>query len=51
MWSAILRIIARYGKRAYNWVIANRSRIMRWIRDGLALDVIIARIKQVLGIK
>ena len=33
-----------------NWVNNNRTRIMEWVRDGLALDAIIARIKQILGI-
>ncbi|WP_282005788.1 aureocin A53 family class IId bacteriocin [Propioniciclava sinopodophylli] len=46
----LLRLGVKYGTRFVNWVNANRSRIMGWVRDGLALDAIIARIKQILGI-
>lgn len=46
----LLRLGVKYGTRFVNWVNANRSRIMGWVRDGLALDAIIAPIKQILGI-
>ena len=47
----VVRLAARYGKRVVDWVTRNRDRIFQWIRDGLALDAIIARVKQILGIK
>ncbi|RRD47334.1 aureocin A53 family class IId bacteriocin [Tessaracoccus sp. OH4464_COT-324] len=51
IFAQVLRVIARYGANAVKWVYANRVRVMGWIRDGLAVDAIVSRIKQALGIK
>ena len=53
MWSIFLRIvalIAKYGKRAVDWCWANRNRIYDWIRNGMAVDWIINRILEILGL-
>lgn len=54
MWSIFLRIvalIAKYGKRAVDWCWANRNRIYDWIRNGMAVDWIINRILEILGLR
>lgn len=47
----ILQLIAKYGKRAIDWCWANKDRILNWIRNGMALDWIINKIKEILGIR
>ena len=46
----IVGILANYGKRAVDWAWRNKDLILNWIRDGLAIDAIISRIRQLLGI-
>lgn len=48
---SILQLIAKYGKRAIDWCWANKDRILNWIRNGMAIDWIINKIKEILGIR
>lgn len=53
MFAILLRVAqaaARYGQRVVDWVWANSSRIYQWIRDGLAVDAIINRVLEILGL-
>lgn len=47
----ILALIAKYGKKVIDWCWANKDTILKWVRDGMAIDWIIAKIKQIFGIK
>lgn len=46
----VVQIIARYGRRAVDWCYRNRSRIMTWLRNGVTIDTVIRRIREVLGL-
>jgi hypothetical protein len=53
MWSTfyrILKIIAKYGKRAVDWCWANRQRIFDWIARGYTVDQIVQFILRALGL-
>jgi len=39
------KVVARLVGKALTWAWANKSTIMAWIRNGLALDTIIQRIR------
>ncbi len=47
----LLQLLAKYGKRAVDWAWANKDLIFKWIGQGAAIDWIINKIKQILGIK
>jgi hypothetical protein len=47
----ILQLVAKYGSRAINWVNANKDRILNWINAGQAVDWIVQKVKDALGIK
>ncbi|MDX6154475.1 aureocin A53 family class IId bacteriocin [Marinococcus sp. PL1-022] len=46
---AVLRAAATAGKAVYNFVKNNIGRVRRWVADGLAVDAIIQRIKEIVG--
>ncbi|MFZ7088106.1 aureocin A53 family class IId bacteriocin [Curtobacterium sp. RRHDQ10] len=47
----IIQIITQFGQRAINWVYANRDQILNWINAGQAIDWIVRKVKDALGIK
>lgn len=47
---AVLEAARRYGTPVVNWVRNNSGRVYQWIRDGLAVDAIIQRILEILGL-
>jgi hypothetical protein len=47
----ILAALAKYGKKVIDWCWANKDRIFKWIGQGAAVDWIINKIKELLGVK
>ncbi len=47
----ILAALAKYGKKVVDWCWANKDRIFKWIGQGAAIDWIINKIKDLLGLK
>ncbi len=51
VFARILQLLAKYGARAVEWAKAHVQQVLNWINIGQAIDWIIAKIKQILGIK
>ncbi|MBF4606609.1 aureocin-like type II bacteriocin [Curtobacterium sp. PhB142] len=51
VFARILQLLAKYGARAVNWAKANIQRVLNWINAGQAIDWIVSKIKQILGIR
>ena len=46
----IVKAIAKYGKKAVDWVWKNKKTILKWIDRGLGFATIIELIKNALGL-
>lgn len=51
VFARILQLLAKYGARAVEWAKAHVQQILNWINAGQAIDWIVAKIKQILGIR
>lgn len=54
MWTVfyrILALLAKYGKWVVDWAWRNRDLIFKWIGQGMAVEWIIQKIKEMLGIR
>jgi hypothetical protein len=50
VFARILQLLVKYGSRAVEWAQAHVQQILNWINAGQAIDWIVAKIKQTLGI-
>jgi len=51
VFARILQLLARYGARAVAWAKAHIQQVLNWINIGQAIDWIVSKIKQILGIR
>ena len=51
VFARILQLLAKYGGRAVDWAKAHVQQVLTWINIGQAVDWIVQKIKQILGIK
>lgn len=47
----VVQLLAKYGSRAVQWAWANKGRILDWLNAGAAVEWVVNKIKQILGIK
>ncbi|ANZ32284.1 aureocin A53 family class IId bacteriocin [Parageobacillus thermoglucosidasius] len=47
--ATFLRIVAQLSSKAAKWALDNKDKVLKWIRDGMAIDWIIDKINDIVG--
>jgi hypothetical protein len=50
LFSRLVSYAWNFGRQIVNWLWAHRNVILGWLRNGLAFDVIIDKVRRYLGI-
>jgi hypothetical protein len=50
LFSRLISYAWNFGRKVVNWIWSHRNIILDWLRNGLAFDVIIVRVRRYLGI-
>ena len=50
LFSRLVSYAWNFGRKVVNWIWSHRNIILDWLRNGLAFDVIIVRVRRYLGI-
>lgn len=45
----LLKIAGQLGAKGTKWLWANKGKVWGWIKDGVVIDTIVKRIKEIVG--